>query len=105
MKESNKMRVRVMKYAWQLFRTTTLEWRDCMIKAWKVVRLIKEMTKGTVEFMYKKVGGSLRYAKGTLSGILYEPRGKGKTNWSTVRYYDVERQAFRSFRIENLMAG
>lgn len=95
-------RKRVMKYAWKLYRTTSQSWKTCMVKAWKIVKLIIAMTKGTVEFQYYKVAGSLRHAHGTLSNLNYISKGKGSDNWGTVRYFDVEKNAFRSFKIENL---
>ena len=74
-----------------------------MLKAWEIVRLLGQMREGVVEFAYFKVGGSLRYAAGTLRNIAYESKSKSKESWSVIRYFDTAKSAFRSFRIENLL--
>ncbi len=107
MEKKNNFRVRVMKYAWQLCKTTNQAWRICMIKAWQLYRLAKAMRKGVVAFYYQKSDGSVRKAKGTLQNI---PAGATlggkritKPSYKTMSYFDTEKKAFRCFKVENLI--
>ena len=62
--EKSNFRVRVMKYAHQLAKTTEYTWKICLIKAWELYRLAKNMRKGIVKFAFQKVDGSIRHASG-----------------------------------------
>lgn len=64
--------------------------------------------KGVVEFSYTKKNGETRKAKGTLNiDIMGEdkaPKGAGyEVSDSTIRYYDLNSEGWRSFVIENLI--
>lgn len=109
MEKKNNFRVRVMKYAWQLFRVTGCAWRYCMIKAWQLYRLARKMREGLVVFYYQKTDGSIRKAVGTLKNI---PAGATlggkkvtKPSYKTLTYFDTEKGAFRSFKVENLICS
>lgn len=68
--EKSNFRVRVMKYAHQLAKKTTeYTWKICLIKAWELYRLAKNMRKGIVKFAFQKVDGSIRHASGTLYNL------------------------------------
>lgn len=67
--EKSNFRVRVMKYAHQLAKTTEYTWKICLIKAWELYRLAKNMRKGIVKFAFQKVDGSIRHASGTLYNL------------------------------------
>ena len=56
-----------------------------------------------VTFAYEKADGSLRKAKGTLQDVQNLIKGTGPENYKTVRYFDVEANGFRSFKVENLI--
>ena len=107
MEKKNNFRARVMKYAWQLWRATKSQWRLCMIKAWTLYKLAKAMREGVVEFVYSKADGTTRIARGTLvnvpAGTTFGGKKVTKPSYKTMIYYDVDRNAFRSFRIENLI--
>ena len=66
-------------------------------------RLTKQMHKGIVSFAYEKSDGSLRKAKGTLKDIQNLIKGTGSENYKTVRYFDIEANGFRSFKVENFI--
>lgn len=107
MEKKNNFRVRVMKYAWQLWKTTNQAWRLCMIKAWQLYRLAKAMREGVVSFYYQKADGSIRKAMGTLKNV---PAGAAlgskkvtKPSYKTMAYFDVEKNSFRCFKVENLI--
>lgn len=107
MEKKSNFRVRVMKYAWQLWRATKQAWRVCMIKAWELYRLAKKMREGTVSFYYQKADGTIRKAVGTLrnlpAGATLNGKKMTKPSFKTFAYFDVERNAFRCFKIENLI--
>lgn len=47
--------------------------------------------------------GSLRKAKWTLQDVSSLIKGTGSENYKTVRYFDVDANGFRSFKVENLI--
>lgn len=107
MSAKSNFRVRVMKYAHHLMNTTHKSWKYCLLKAWELYRLAEKMRKGTVKFAYEKVGGGIRYATGTLFNVPAGVTNKGKRltkpSFKTFSYFDIDKQEFRSFKIENLI--
>lgn len=75
----------------------------CLSRAWALYRLTKRMHQEVVTFTYEKADGSLRKAKGTLKDVQALIKGTGTPNYKTIRYFDVEANAFRSFKTENLI--
>jgi len=66
-----------------------------------------KLMNGTAHFLYMKKDGSIRRAYGTLLERVVENNTAG---WGTPRryyncqaYFDIEEQAWRSFRYENLI--
>lgn len=107
MKAKTNFRVRVMKYAWHLKRTTGQTWQLCLIKSWQLYRLACKMRHSVVVFFYQKADGTIRKAHGTLrnlpAGATLSGKRITKPSFKTFAYFDVHRNAFRSFRIENLI--
>lgn len=107
MEKRTSYRVRVMKYAHQLYNATGNSWRTCMIKAWELYRLADKMRHGIVRFAYEKVDGTQREAEGTLQGVPAGATINGKRvtkpSYKTFSYYDIEKQSFRCFKVENLI--
>jgi hypothetical protein len=108
METKNNFRVRVMKYANQLWKATQQPWRVCMIKAWQLYKLAKAMRQGEVTFYYFKADGTIRKAVGTLrnlpAGATLGGKKMTKPSYKTLAYFDTEKQSFRSFKVENLIA-
>jgi len=83
----------------------SLTWSECMKRAWDFHWLRQMLTKGIVNFRYTKSDGSLRQARGTLrmDVIPEDKRPKGtathKPNYKNMAYYDLDREAWRSFDI------
>ena len=68
--------------------------------------LVADMRKGIVSFVYRKKDGTERHAIGTLYGVGHTIKGTGNTRecqW-TLRYFDVEAHAWRSFIMDNLIS-
>lgn len=96
-------RTKVFNQAHELMKTTHKTFAVCLAKAWALYRLTKRMSSGVVSFCYEKADGTLRKAKGTLKEVQHLIKGIGIATYSTVRYFDVEADSFRSFKIENLI--
>ena len=96
-------RHKVFCMAYDLIRATGKTFAVCLSKAWALYRLTKQMHKGIVSFAYEKSDGSLRKAKGTLKDIQNLIKGTGSENYKTVRYFDIEANGFRSFKVENFI--
>jgi len=103
MEKKNNFRARVMKYAWQLWRATKQQWRICMLKAWQLYRLAKGLRENEVTFYYQKADGSIRKAIGTLKGVSGGAKKITKPSYKTMTYFDIEKQDFRCFKIENFI--
>lgn len=96
-------RSKVFKQAYEMMKATGKAFAVCLAKAWAIYRLYKRMKSETVSFAYEKVDGSLRKAKGTLQDVSSLIKGTGSENYKTVRYFDVDANGFRSFKVENLI--
>lgn len=96
-------RSKVFKQAHEIMKATGKAFAVCLSRAWALYRLTKQMHQGVVTFAYEKADGSLRKAKGTLKDVQNLIKGTGTPNYKTIRYFDVEANAFRSFKTENLI--
>jgi len=94
----------IMCRAWQIARATGKAFAVALSRAWQLYRLTKRMRVGIVRFAYEKVDGTLRKAIGTLQATAVLVKGTGRLdNGRTVKYYDVEADGWRSFKVENLV--
>lgn len=80
-----------------------MENNEMNIKSFK-----KALHEGKVEFKYTKKNGEERSAIGTLNiNIMGEentPKGTGyETSDTTIRYYDLNSEGWRSFVVDNLI--
>lgn len=91
--------------AHELMKATGKAFSVCLAKAWALYRLTRQMHNGIVLFAYEKADGTLRKAKGTLKDVQNFVKGTGAENYKTVRYYDVEANGFRSFKVENFITA
>ena len=100
----NKMRD-LMKRAWMLVKVYGFSMAGAMKQAWLVLKLKAALKNGIVKFMYTKLNGEVRTAWGTLKdGLIPETKGtERKKNESLIIYYDSEKQAYRSFKVANLV--
>lgn len=102
----------IMHSAWVISKETGLGISYGLKKSWESFRLQAKMRVEVVKFSYKTVKGGFRVAHGTLSGLFVpggfswmfstsEPR---KHNDGVVRYYDMDRRGWRSFKKANLIS-
>lgn len=97
----------VMKAAWEtLRRHKTMSFSEALRKAWHAYKLKAQMALGVVRFVFRKTNGELRNAVGTLAKNLYQYEVKGTGHAApacTIRYWDLEKNAFRSFCVDSLL--
>ena len=98
----------LFKLAWNLFKAEIFtSFSDALRCAWLQSKNVANLRSGEGSFVFRKVTGGERVAVGTLSGSLinYEQKGTNKPAPINIqRYYDLEKQAYRSYRIENLLS-
>ena len=84
------------------------KWPKIVGYAWYFHHLRVLMRTNIVQFSYFKTDGSIRQARGTLSLDLIpedkrpkteSPKKKRKENYGAFTYYDLDRAAWRSFKI------
>lgn len=99
-------RSEVLTLAWSIRKTSNLPWGQCQAAAWKAARLRSALRSGPVSFSFQKDDGTTRQATGTLSRDLFTYESKGgpvKENPLLLKYFDLEKQAFRSCRIDRIL--
>lgn len=96
-------RSKVFRMAWEILHSTGKSFAVCLAKAWAVYRLKREMASGVVRFAFEKVDGTFRKASGTLKNVSAMVKGTGTENFKTVAFFDVDKRAFRCFKVENLI--
>nr|WP_302437567.1 SH3 beta-barrel fold-containing protein [Bacteroides intestinalis] len=100
----NQMR-ELMKQAWMLVKVYGFSMAEAMKQAWQVLKLKAALKNGVVKFYYQKLNGEVRTAWDTLKeGLIPETKGtERKKNESLITYFDNEKQAYRSFKVANLI--
>lgn len=97
----------VMKAAWSVLKKSEVKnLSEALKAAWKAIKLKYQMASGVVTFKFRKTNGEIRKAVGTLKSGMFDYEAKGSTSkpsYSTVAYWDIEKDGFRSFRISSLL--
>lgn len=95
-----------MNAAWQFVKRNGYTMAEALKAAWLNAKLVKAMRGQIVKFVYSKVNGELREAYGTLDPNRVAPtQGTGRKANDTLQvYYDVTKNAYRSFKKTNLIA-
>lgn len=75
---------------------------EALTQAWRCVKLQWALCLGVVTFQYRKVDGSIRTATGTRDNIP-AIKGTGHINYGVMVYFNLEAQAYRSAKCENLI--
>lgn len=73
-------------------------------RGWEVAKLKARMRKGFTRFGYIKVNGETRPATGTTCPALidYQAKGGRPSRPDVIRYFDADKNAFRSFKADRL---
>lgn len=109
------MQQRVMHYAHILYKTGEYSWSDALKIAWTIHYLRHYLTRGVVRFTFTKQSGERREARGTLCPELIPPsrtpkgivqaeieQGLRQPDYSSIAYYDLDKEAWRAFSICNV---
>lgn len=95
----------VMKAAWAMLKNKSVKsLSEALHKAWNAMKAKVLMYSHKVKIQYVKTDGSLREAIATLKlNFEYVHKSNRKPCYSTVCYFDLEKQAFRSFSIATFL--
>lgn len=96
----------IMNLAWQMVKRNGYNMSEALKCAWTNIKLKARMKEGIVKFYFQKVDGSVREAYGTLKESLLPPTNgtdNRKKNDTVQTYYDTEKEAWRCFKVANLV--
>ena len=106
-KAESSYRSMLFKTAWFYFKKGIFtSFGEALKAAWKRVKSISKLKSGQAQILYRKADGTLRRAKGTLKDevLAFYPGRKSKSNPDVIAYWDLEKLAWRAFRIERLIS-
>lgn len=70
-------------------------------------KIYEKLNSGVVSFKYEKLDGSIREATGTCNldiiSTVAELPSKTEENKDVIRYFDMDKLGWRSFRVENFL--
>ncbi len=108
MKKKYSYQSQVAKAANELFHSGKVKnLSEAFKMAHKAVKLRNHLKTNIIEFSFTKADGSTRKAVGTLNSEYFDYQSKGtpkRDNPVVIKYFDIERGGFRSFRVERLTA-
>jgi WYL_2, Sm-like SH3 beta-barrel fold len=98
-------KVSLFNNAWSMFRDGLfVTFGEALKAAWSRLKVVTGMKTGVVTFEYIKSDGTVRFAKGTLTGFDYTPKTtESKPKPEIIKYFDIEAQSFRSFRLDRFI--
>lgn len=95
---------KVFTLAWSFIKKYGCTMKFALKQAWANIKLVDAMHKGVVAFFFTKIDGTPRHAFGTLASYAVpETKGASKSNDMVQVFFDVEKNAWRSFRKFNLI--
>lgn len=105
-KYNNSFKSTLFKVAHQLKNVYKISFSEALKISWKNAKLRIKLHEGGVHFQYLKKSGEEREAFGTLRNIEHLLVGSDKfeSDKLTFRYYDLEKQTFRAFKMINLVS-
>ena len=104
--EKSYNRSKIMIIAHALKRVYKMSFGEAQKLAWSNSKLKVALHQGPVQFSYKKKNGEIRQAIGTLHNVapLLVGSDKFQKDILTLRYYDLEKEDFRSMKMNNLIS-
>lgn len=94
----------LFKRAWVLVKKYGFSLSAALRQAWQIAKLQTAMKDGIVNFLYKKIDGTMRTAWGTLQAKYMPVTGENRrTNETLCTYFDTEKGEFRCFKIANFI--
>lgn len=89
-----------------LKRAQAASFNEALRMAWKASKVYASMLVGVTHFTFRKANGEIRNAVGTLCDLNYHPAGSDSYKArpaDCICFWDVEKQAFRSFNASTLI--
>jgi len=101
----NEKKVSLFNNAWSMFKAGLFTtFAKALKAAWSRIKVVTGMKTGVVAFEYVKSDGTIRIAKGTLTGFDYTAKTtESKPKPEVIKYFDIEAQSFRSFRLDRFI--
>lgn len=104
MKASKFNKSQIFKSAWQMVRNFGYTLAQALKCAWANAKFLVIASERLCEFVYLKVDGTTRRAIGTLTKKYENTSGTHRPQNDAVQcYYDIDAEAWRSFRKRNLL--
>lgn len=101
------MKSKIFTTAWNLFRSGAFaSFGEALKAAWNKSKLKTALKKGIAYFQFTKKDGTVRTAIGTTANNNFDYESKGterKENDMVVKFWDVEKRAFRSLTIDSFI--
>lgn len=95
---------KVMTDAVRFVRENNFTQKEALKTAWRNLKLCKKMYEGVARFVFKKVDGSFRDARGSLAqNLVPATNGSRRTNDTCQTYYDVDKGDWRCYKKSNLL--
>ena len=104
------MKSLIFSTAWTMFRNGTFSTFAASLKAaWNKSKLQKVLRNGVAKFSFTKKDGTVRHTTGTTQSGAFEYEAKTTNGTRTesatiVKYYDLEKNAFRCLNIDTFIA-
>lgn len=102
------MKSSIFTSAWELFKGGFFaSFGEALKAAWNKSKLQKALKSGVAYFKFRKADGTEREAIGTLHGANFQYEAKGsqsKSNVTIVKFWDLEKRAFRSLNISSFIS-
>lgn len=99
-------RSKIMMIAHALKKVYKMSFSEAQKLAWSNIKLKTALHQGPVQFCFRKKNGEIRQAIGTLHNVtpLLVGSDKFANDILTLRYYDLEKEAFRAMKMSNLIS-
>lgn len=101
------MKSKVFSLAWSIKKQNSfLSFSYCLKQAWSIVKLQSSLRTNVVTFEFQKNDGEVRRAVGTLDTTRFDYSRKTDTSRelpNVIKYFDLEKNAWRSFRAERFL--
>ena len=102
------MKSQLFKAAWELFKGGLFaSFSEALKAAWNKSKLQAALKSGVAYFKFRKSDGTEREAIGTLNAANFQYEAKGsqsKNNAAIVKFWDLEKRAFRSLNIASFIS-
>lgn len=105
---TSNFRSEVLITSWEYYRKGICKsFSDCLKMAWRRYKALKLLRSGIGYVTYQKANGEVREAIATLRNgnfnYPYRTNEKTGSNPEVIKYYDIQKRAWRSFRVDRMI--